>query len=415
MNIWLIYPYGYIPGEGKRPDRAFMIAEALVAHGHSVTWWASAFDHANKKFRTKEITNLKISSKFTIRLVPTSGYKKNISFGRILHEKRYAKNIYKISNDIDPPDVIVLSEPALFRSKPILRLVSKHKSKLVLDILDLWPEIFNIVIPSYFKFIGNFIFKPWFKRRKNLFAKANAVVAVSESYIDLAKKINPNIPNELTETVYFGTNILAYRDEMNSSEELPEIFNNFKKNKDDIWVIYASTLGSNYDVKTLLKAAKLIESGNKNLKLLIAGEGPLRKDIVSFIKSNNLNKTIYIGNPNSKKMAKIYSFCDIGLSMYLDDSSVTFPIKAFHYFAAGLPIINSLEGDLCKLLMKHNAGIQYSAENHESLFQALNMLSSDKNKLKEMSKNSYNLAMNFDQNNQYKKFRRILDKVSIGI
>ena len=43
------------------------------------------------------------------------------------------------------------------------------------------------------------------------------------------------------------------------------------------------------------------------------------------------------------------------------------------------------------------------------------MLSSDKNKLKEMSKNSYNLAMNFDQNNQYKKFRRILDKVSIGI
>ena len=415
MNIWLVYPYGAIPGEGKRPDRASMIAEALSADGHTVTWWASAFDHSNKKFRTKNLTNIEVSSNFIIRLVPTTGYTKNISLKRIFHEKLYSRNIYSISSDYDPPDVIILSEPALFRSGPVLKLLEKYKCLLVLDILDIWPELFKIVLPKNLQFLGNFFFKPWYKRREKLFQKANAILAVSNSYIELAKKVNPNIPIELTETVHFGTNVAAQRKDMNSPSILPSPLNIQKKISGEVWAIYASTLGSNYDVDTLLKTAKLIEEKNVHIKLLIAGEGPLRKEIESFIKFNNLKRTIYIGNPDSKVLAHIFSLSDIGLSMYLKGSSVTFPIKAFHYFAAGLPIVNSLNGDLSTILSDNNAGMQYRAEDHKSLFEVLNYLASNTDKRAEMSKNSYNLAMNFDQNVQYKKFTEILKRLSIGI
>ena len=34
MNIWIIYPYGDIPGEGLRMGRTQMMAEALVPAGH---------------------------------------------------------------------------------------------------------------------------------------------------------------------------------------------------------------------------------------------------------------------------------------------------------------------------------------------------------------------------------------------
>jgi hypothetical protein len=59
--------------------------------------------------------------------------------------------------------------------------------------------------------------------------------------------------------------------------------------------------------------------------------------------------------------------------------------------------------------------MQYRAEDHESLFEVLYYLASNTDKRAEMSKNSYNLAMNFDQNVQYKKFTEILKRLSIGI
>lgn len=415
MNIWLVYPYGAIPGEGRRPDRASMIAEALSDEGHKITWWASAFDHSNKKFRTKELSDIHISSNFTIRLVPTTGYKKNISFKRIFHENKYSKNILSLSKNYEPPDAIILSEPALFRGRPILKLVKKHKSLLVLDILDIWPELFKIALPKKLQFLGDLIFKPWYVRRKNLFKRANAVLAVSNSYIELAKKINPNMHDELTETVYFGTNVAAQREDMFIPSQMPASLDSEKKISGEVWCIYASTLGSNYDVQTLLETAKLIEEKNINMKLLIAGEGPLRKEIESFIELNKLKRTIYIGNPDSKTLAYIFSFCDIGLSMYLKGSPVTFPIKAFHYFAAGLPVVNSLNGDLSKILLANKAGMQYQAENCQSLFEVLNYLASNPDSRREMANNSYNLAMNFDQSGQYKKFGEILNKLLVGI
>ena len=410
MNIWLIYPYGAIPGEGKRPDRPFMVAEALVADGHTVTWWVSAFDHNNKKFRTKDWIDSIVSPGFSVRLVPTTGYTKNISYKRILHERKYSNQIYSNAQKYAAPDAIIASEPALFRSGPIIKLIEEYKCLLVLDVLDLWPELFKIILPSKLQFLENFIFKPWYKRREKLFQKANSIVAVSSGYIELAKKIRPDIPIELTETVYFGTSVALQREEMAMSNDLPPPLDNVNKVSGELWVIYASTLGSNYDVETLLKTAKLLESRSTNMKLLIAGEGPLRGDIETFIEANNLTRTLYIGNPDSKVLATVYSCCDIGLSMYLKGSSVTFPIKAFHYFAAGLPIVNSLDGDLSRVLSANNAGIQYCAEDCESLFGALTYLASHQGKREEMAKNSYNLAMEFDQHTQYKKFAEVLNK-----
>jgi glycosyltransferase involved in cell wall biosynthesis len=392
-----------------RPDRAFMIAEVLAANGHEVTWWASAFDHVNKKFRSKDLIDIKVSPGFSIRLVPTTGYTKNISYKRILHERNYSNNIYSQANKYPDPDIILLSEPALFRSRPIIKLIEEYKCLLVLDVLDTWPELFNIILPKKLQFLGDFIFKPWYKSREKLFQRADSIVAVSNSYMELAKKIKPDIPTELTEIIYFGTNVELQRKQMKNSDALPASLDGLNKKKDELWAIYTSSLGSNYDVDTLLKTAKLLEIRNSNIKLLIAGEGPLRKKIEDFIDKNNLTQTIYIGNPDSKVIAKVFSLCDVGLSMYVRDSSVTFPIKAFHYFAAGLPIVNSLGGDLSKMLSSNNAGIQYLAEDCESLFGALTYLSSHPSKREEMAKNSFNLAMNFDQDTQYKKFAKFVE------
>jgi glycosyltransferase involved in cell wall biosynthesis len=412
MNIWLIYPYGNIPGEGKRPDRPHMVADALVAAGHKVTWWASCFDHGSKKFRSRVWKDINVSDDFTIRLVPTTGYKRHISYKRIAHEKIYSKQIYAYANKVISPDLIILSEPALFRGKPIIKLVEEKNCLLMLDMLDQWPELFNVILPKPFKPFGKLLFKPWYDARRKLFQKADGIITVSNSYMDVVQGIIPKFPVENSEIVYFGTDVVKQRAEMKASPILPSPLENIIKSKGELWAIYASTLGNNYDLDTLLDAAKLLEDRNVNVKILIAGIGPLQDYVVSFINENKLTQAVYIGNPRSETVSSIFSYCDIGLSMYSKDSSVTMPVKAFHYFAAGLPIINSLVGDLSSLLLTYNAGLNYEAEDSESLVNAIQLLASDQKKREIMANNSYDLASDFDIKIQYRKVAELVETIA---
>ena len=49
MNIWLIQTGEKLPLQNKeRKLRTTLLADCLIKRGHSVLWWASAFDHFKK-------------------------------------------------------------------------------------------------------------------------------------------------------------------------------------------------------------------------------------------------------------------------------------------------------------------------------------------------------------------------------
>ena len=413
MEIWLIYPYGSIDGEGFRPDRVNMLAEKLCQAGHKVTWWGSNFEHRTKRFRSIGWKDIFVSNNLVTRLVPTRGYSKNISIFRIFSELKYANQIYAKWEKYDKPDMIIMGEPSLFICRPIMKIVKKSKSAIILDMGDLWPELFHMVLHKNLQNLGNIIYFSLYNRRRRLFNKVDAIVALSNSYLNIARKIAPNLSTDLSDTVYYGMDIVQYRISMKMNIELPNELKLVEKTNGEIWAIYASTLGNNYDIDTLLGAAVELELSDTNVKIIIAGAGPLSDYVRTFIKEKKLTKVLYLGNPNSTVMASIYSVCDIGLSMYLKSSTVSMPIKAFHYFAAGLPIINSLGGDLAQILKDNEAGINYEAENQESLVVAIKKLVSNSGLRKSMSEKSFQLGMAFDIDCQYNKFLKIIEKVAI--
>lgn len=412
MNIWLVYPYGSLPGEGLRPDRPNMVANALAAAGHQVTWWGSAFEHRSKTFRAQDWKEIVVSPKLTTRLVPVTGYKRNISFQRIRSEEEYAKRVYLRAYKYPAPEMIIMGEPALFISKPILKLVKETNAKLFLDMGDLWPELFHMVLPKPLDKLGKLVFAPLYARRRALFQQADAVIALSNSYLRLTRMLAPNLPVEHTAVVYYGIDVVEQRSKMSKSAiEMPLSMRNLTRRDGEIWAICATTLGNNYGLKTLLQAAEILEQRQANIKVLIAGTGPLKEHVISFIGNHGLKQTVYIGNHDAATMSRVYSFCDVGLSVYRKSSTVTMPIKAFQYFAAGLPVINSLKGDLSRLLETHHAGLQYEAENAHSLASALQTLATDPGKRQMMAKNSYDMAMLFDTTIQYAKFVEIVERV----
>ena len=112
MIIWLINPYGPIPGEGWRDYRFTLLGKELSARGHQVIWWTSNFSHHFKLFRSESWKDVAITPGFIIRLVPTTSYFKNISVGRIRFEVIYARNLYRHAIISMKPDCIVGTDPS---------------------------------------------------------------------------------------------------------------------------------------------------------------------------------------------------------------------------------------------------------------------------------------------------------------
>lgn len=411
MRIWVVHPYSSIPGEGLRPDRPSMVGEALARAGHDVTWWGSNFQHRGKILRSTDWQDINIMPGYTIRLVPTPVYRANVSIGRIRFEWEFGRQVLRRARQYPAPDVVILGEPALFSCRHVVRLVDQCGAKLVLDRLDLWPEFFHMVLPRPLRGLGRLVFSPLYARRKALFRRADAVTAVCDSYLRQAQELAPGLPAELCATIYYGIDVAELRAEMSSSIELPPSVRNLVKKQNEVWAICATSLGNNYDIETLLRAGQILEGWNANVRLLIAGVGPLQEFVASFIDRNRLQRTLYIGNPAADVLSRVYSRCDVGLSAYRRDSTVAMPIKAFNYFAAGLAVVNSLRGDLASLLETHRAGMPYESENALSLAEVLRALAEDPAWRRTIARNSYDLASQFDRRPQYAKFVELVRKL----
>lgn len=404
MKVWIINPYGNIPGEGWREYRSTLIAEAFAKKGHNVVWWVSNFEHRSKKYRSDSWEDIQINVNFLVKLVPTTPYSSHISFDRIKHERNYARSIKeKVLSSNNKPDLIILGEPALFWSDIILKLIKKLDVPFVIDILDLWPELFNILLPKKLSFFGKIIFAPLYWKRSRLIKKANGIIGATIDYLEVGAKINKKA---YTDVVYLGIDLIR-----KGEKEMLNIKNVDHKKKNECWIIYAGTLGNNYDIKTIIKCAKEIERKNYPLKIFIAGDGALKELLLSAIKKDNLQNLCYLGKLNVEDLNLFYQQCDIGLSSYVKKSTVSMPVKAFDYFSAGLPLVNSLDKELGRIVVEFNVGLQYEAENHLDMLRVMLKLAGNKELLNSMRKNTIELAKKYDKNIQYHKFVTLSEKI----
>lgn len=411
MHIWLIYPYGGIPGEGLRPERPEMLAEVLIAAGHHVTWWVSGFNHRIKQHRAVEPTTITVTERYVIRIVPTTAYKRNISFRRIRSEMGYATGMLKWAQDTHSPDVVIISEPSLFYQKAALETINRTGAALVLDTLDLWPEMFHIVLPSFLQPYGRQIFAPLYARRTKTFLRAHGLLAVSNDYADYARRLAPQVPSHFIQSVYFGVNLKDFRTTMQSHGALPPELTIPRAPK-EIRLIFASTLGSNYDVETVLAAAELLMRDSAQFRLYIAGTGPLEPLVASRVGRAAFNQMYFLGIPDANTMARIYAHCDIGISAYVAGSRVTMPIKAFHYCAAGLAVVNSLDGEFKRLLSSSGAGVQYHPGDSLSLANAIMQYATNPKLLSSARAASHQLGNAFDTVIQYPKVVPLVEQIA---
>ena len=195
MNITIVAPYCSLPNE-PHFNRFWYLAE-LLSQSHDVLLITSNFRHYDKSFRRPEHAEAASKGRLKVKLMNESGYSKNVSLARLKSHDVFVKDFGQWLQSCRPGE-----QDVVFSAYPLIAtnlLLGKHKArlgyKLIIDVQDVWPESFSAVLPVLKKIPHNLL--PFAGRANAAYRAADALVAVSQTYLDRAHEANPNAPGEV--------------------------------------------------------------------------------------------------------------------------------------------------------------------------------------------------------------------------
>ncbi len=373
-------------------SRFVYIAEQL-SRNNDVEIVTSGFDHISKKQRTDSNYDLKTK----ITLLDEPSYQKNVSLKRFLSHKAFGKQVKKYLDLRKKPDVIYCAVPSLDCAYYAAEYARKNKVEFIIDVQDLWPEAFKMVLNI--PVISDIIFYPMKRRADYIYSCADKIVGVSESYCERAKKVNRK--NAECVPVFLGTKLELF--DRYASE------NRVQRSDGKFIIGYCGTLGHSYDIKCVLDAMlQLRTQGYDNISFHIMGDGPLKSDFEKYAAENQLDAVFYGRVPYSE-MCGLLSCCDATVNPIRKGTAASIINKHGDYAASGLPVINTQEtSEYRRLVSDGNCGI--NCDNSAQVAEAILYLMENEEAALTMGRNSRRIAEEyFDRALSYEKIYRLFE------
>ena len=386
-----------LPGE-KGYTRFAYLANYLQSRGYVVDLYTSTFNHWEKaQRRPDEVKKIKKTVDYGIRLIPEPGYKKNIDVRRIVSHRILAKNAIKVleKNSVDRKyDLLYAIIPDNGLAASITRYGNDNNIPVIIDVEDLWPESMEMVL--HIPVVTDILYYPYRKNARYAYTHANGFIGTSDEYRDkpLEYGADPNLPRK---TVYVGSELEVF------DSGVEKYSGEIDKPAGEFWIIYAGTLGTSYDIETLVKAAqKLYKEGYKDIHVKILGGGPLQEQFETTAKDQPCNVE-FLGYQPYEKMAAYLVKSDVTINSFVKKAAQSIVNKIGDYLAAGKPMINTCSSkEFRDKVDKDGFGLNVEAENVEALVDVILKLYGDQTVREQMSVIARKIAEEqFDRKNAY--------------
>jgi glycosyltransferase involved in cell wall biosynthesis len=389
MKIWLIQLGEPLPTDGDiRLYRTGVLASKLVERGHTVTWWASTFHHTHKRQRFLCDHRVQLEPNYTIELLYERGYQRNVSFKRVKFHRQMALKLSRRFWQSQSPDIIFTSLPTPELSDVAVHYAVEHDIPVVVDVRDLWPDIFKRVLPRGLRWFGDLVLLRAFQRNQRIFHKATGIIAISNEYLQWALDYAGRMKRKTDRVFPLGYERIT----LSQEEALREKNDLLKMGVDPNKVIccFFGVFGRTYDLETVLEALKVLEGGGGNeVQFVLCGDGEKAGLLRSM--SDELQNVVFPGWVSRTAIGVVLNMADIGLAPYVRDAPQSLPNKPFEYFSAGLPVLSSLKGELEQILAQNECGITYEAGNVNSLLKNLRYLLMESKERRRMGDNAARL------------------------
>jgi len=125
---------------------------------------------------------------------------------------------------------------------------------------------------------------------------------------------------------------------------------------------------------------------DNDICFVLAGTGE-KPDLIGK-KTAGLQNIVLPGWIGEKEIDALLKMGYAGLLSYIKDAPQGLLNKPFEYLSAGLPLVNSLQGEMAELIDQHGFGLNYPPGDLDGLCQCLERLVSDSLFHDEMSRNA---------------------------
>lgn len=410
-RIWLITTGEPLPLEAERPHRTGMLANKLVDAGHDVTWWTTTFDHQTKSFLYRRDSRLSLRA--GVELVLLHGrtpYWRNVSVRRLINHIQVARSFRCRAALAPRPDVIVCSFPTIDLSREAVRFGRARQVPVVIDVRDLWPDIFVFPFPPPFRSLVRTALIPYFCWTKEVFSNCDAIVAVSSFYLDwgLRNGKRTHTPSERV----FPLGYPPPETRLGNLDEQKAYFTQQGINPAKKTVWFVGTFGRTYDLLPIIECARSMKD-NRNVQFVITGDGEKRRLWQNA--ASGLDNVFFTGWVSGDKLEYLMRLATVGLMTYAPDAPQGLPNKIFEYMAAGLPILSSLRGETRKLLEYHRIGFTYDPQDPADALAKLRVMISDSTLSQEMGEKARRLfESEFSADRVYGQYAEYIREVALN-
>jgi glycosyltransferase involved in cell wall biosynthesis len=407
MVVWVLKDGEILPiqNHGRRM-RTWLLADALLARGHRVTWWTSTFSHQRKTLLFDSDQVCDVQRRFTLRLLAAGAYDRNVSLRRYLHHRRLGHRFLEVAGTLDPPDAIVCAFPVIDLAYSAARYAEALRIPLVIDVRDLWPDTFLGKMPGGSQWLGRLLFAEDFRRARYACASADSLVSISQGCLDwaLAKAGRPRGPADRV----FHT---GYPDAPTNATLPPVSIRPEWSGK--VLFTFVGSFGSSYNLRSLCDVAEACHAGgDDHVHFVLAGDGDQYRDIVR--RAGKLPNVTLMGWMDQEALRDLLRASDVGLAP-LHSVRDAMPNKPYEYLSAGLPILSSLEGEMAALIDRYDVGSSYRDGDVVHLRQLVLALAGDPRRREICSRNARALyESRFRAEDIYAGYARHVEEVSGG-
>lgn len=388
----------------KGYSRFRYIGDFLSDAGYQVDLITTTFQHWEKAQR--DLSQIKEEDyKFRLKFIYEPGYKKNIDLRRIRSHRIAAKNLAALLEKEGDYDLIYCEIPPNDVALAAAEYAKKKGIPFVPDVNDLWPEAMRMVLDV--PVISNLLFYPLQRDAEKVYSLVAGIIGTSDEYRDRPlKNQNLSVPKK---TVYVGNEISEFDAGVEAySPQIP-------KDETEFWVSYAGTIGTSYDIRTMVLAGKELQNrGMEQIKIKILGGGPLKEELEALAKEKGCTNVEFVGYAPYPKMAAYLAKSDILVNSFVKKAPQSIVTKIGDYLAAGRPMINTcMSPEFRSKVEKDGFGINIMPEDTKVLADAVIKLYEDEKGREEMGRQARRIACEqFDRPQSYKKIIELIEELT---
>ena len=400
MEIWLLQtgePVHSDP-DSPRPMRAMNLANKLVEGGHRVVLWTSAFHHQTKTHRSRIYKEIKISENLEIRLIPSSGYTRNISISRFYDHCLLAWNLRSCLNTCDDvPDVAFVGYPPIEAAYVMGGWLRTKQVPFLLDVKDQWPNVLVESVPSPVRFLARILLAPYYVMGKRSLRSATGVCSHTAEFLDWALTFSnrSSCHNDFVAPLTSPSGGIK-PDEMIRAQNWWSSQGVVKTST--LRVMFVGSFSRAFDFDAVFSAASVLREQNLACEFVLCGDGDRDEELRSIAEDyDNVRIVGWIDRPAIKALSLI-SNATIAPYKSTHDFTISVPNKIIDSLMLGLPILSPLKGEVATLLTEYNVGFSY--RDSSNLSECISSLIADDELQKSMSDNArrlYELKFEFDK------------------